>query len=352
LRLTEVGGDSGLRIVFFAEAYFVQMLDKAIARLEKPLAWHEIRLTAFSHEEVKQYLQLRFESAGYSLPLPFTEAELQGIVSSSGGLPGKIDQITAGLLDGVLTVREAPGWLPPWHRALAALLVVTIGITWLVWDRTEERAPAGFRSAAVTRDITSVQPLDVPERSPASPEGTTGPGIMTGIEDVVAEAEPKSSEVATEQITPTREDPIIARADLSMPEANVEVAPEPRRQESAPPPTPPPPAAQPRPARVESRRGSFDLAWIDAQGDDRFTLQLLGTSSRGRVEEYLARQAEGTPIAAYESHRNAGPWYVVIYGSYSSSDAATAASKRLPASIGKVSPWVRRFGSLRTDIKR
>ena len=72
-------------------------------------------------------------------------------MSASNGLPGKIDEIAGGILDGAITVKEASTWLPPWHRALAALLVVAIGITWLVWDTDETSSSESPSSAAARR---------------------------------------------------------------------------------------------------------------------------------------------------------------------------------------------------------
>jgi DamX protein len=340
LRLTEAGGDNGLRIVFFAETYFVQMLDKAVSRLETPLAWHEIRLSAFSPEETRQYLKLRFESAGYHGALPFSDAELQGIVSASNGLPGKIDEIAGGILDGAITVKEASTWLPPWHRALAALLVVAIGITWLVWDTDETSSSESPSSAAAGQDTAPVPPIAIPERPlPADTQTTSA---------APDEAEPLAETGPVEPTAPAKQD-VTSTERASVAER---AAPDTRIEQKAVEPTKPQPRAPdpPRPV-AKAQPAPTGRAWLDAQPDERFTLQLLGTSSRARVEEYLAKQPAGSPVAAYRSERNGSPWFVVIYGSYESAEAATAAARRLPASIGKVTPWVRRFGTVRTDIK-
>jgi DamX protein len=341
LRLTEAGGDNGLRIVFFAETYFVQMLDKAVSRLETPLAWHEIRLSAFSPEEVRQYLKLRFESAGYDGALPFTDAELQGIVSASNGLPGKIDEIAGGILDGAITVKEASTWLPPWHRALAALLVVAIGITWLVWDDDETSSSESPSSAAAAQDTAPVPPIAIPQRPLRVDTQTPSPAPDDERESITASAPVEPPAPAKPDVTSAESATVAGRA-----------APDTRIEHKAEEPTKPPPRA-PEPSRpvAKAQPAPTGRAWLDAQPDARFTLQLLGTSSRARVEEYLAKQPAGSPVAAYRSERNGSPWYVVIYGSYESAEAATAAARRLPGSIGKVTPWVRRFGTVRTDIK-
>jgi DamX protein len=267
--------------------------------------------------------------------LPFTDAELQGIVSASHGLPGKVDEIAGGILDGAMSVHEAPTWLPPWHRAVAALLVVAIGMAWLVWDK-KAPSPSAGPPAAVAYEVAAVPPIAIPER-PLPAE------------------QPRETAEENARPTPSTSVPVERTTHVAsaVPEPPVQAVEEP--VQSAPPPSEPakqtPKPAEPIPPKAEPEAPPTGLAWIEAQAEDRFTLQLLGTSSKARVDDYLAKQPSGSPIAAYRSERNGSAWYVVIYGSYASADVATAASKRLPASIGKVTPWVRRFGAVRADIR-
>ena len=64
LKLTDSGADDGLQMVFFAEAYFVQSLDKASKRTDHVQNWHEIRLTPFTEDESRRYVAFRLAQAG------------------------------------------------------------------------------------------------------------------------------------------------------------------------------------------------------------------------------------------------------------------------------------------------
>ncbi len=100
LRLTDASADEGLRIAFFAEAHFVQSLDKAARRSSQLQAWHEIRLAPFTEEESRRYVAFRLAHAGLQEHSAFTQNQLAVIVGGSGGLPGRIDELASAILTG------------------------------------------------------------------------------------------------------------------------------------------------------------------------------------------------------------------------------------------------------------
>ncbi len=134
LHLVDATSEDALRVVFFAESYFITALDKATKRMSTARAWHEIRLLPFTEEDTRGYLAFRAQEAGGGQRPPFTIANLKLIYELSSGLPGRINEVAAAIQRGEIGVRDRDRWLPPMHRALALVLLTVLLGVWLVWS--------------------------------------------------------------------------------------------------------------------------------------------------------------------------------------------------------------------------
>jgi len=88
-----------------------------------------------------------------------------------------------------------------------------------------------------------------------------------------------------------------------------------------------------------------------AQPGTAYTLQLVTLSSAERVEAYLAAQARPDQFASYRLSRNGRILHVVVYGSFATRIEAEAESRRLPASVGQVKPWLRTMAQVHEAIR-
>ena len=98
--------------------------------------------------------------------------------------------------------------------------------------------------------------------------------------------------------------------------------------------------------RDPAQDGARDAAWLLDQAPDSFTLQLFTLSSEERLERFLEAQADPEQFAIYRLERNGRILHVVVYGLFATRAEADAASRRLPASVGPVEPWVRTLGQV------
>ncbi len=353
LQLVDVTSDDALRIVFFAESYFIATLDKATKRMTSVRAWHEIRLLPFNEEDTRAYLAYRLQEAGFGGRSPFTGSHLKLIFEQSGGLPGRINEIASALLNGDITIREEGRFLPRVHRALALLLIAGVAGAWLVWSSYQQRASTVTDSSDAFADETSAsgapatESLDLPAQTPAAPDV-----VATSPSAPIDAPKPQQGDVPPETPEP---EPVATPA--SAPEPTVEavkpVAAE--RPKVVVPETPKPVvAAKPAPkpvAAAPARGGPYGVEWVLDQPEGNYTLQLFGTSNKERWQAFIGRQKPGTEVASFETKRDGSPWYVVVFGSYPSESAAQAAARDLPSSIGKVEPWIRTFRSVRATIE-
>ncbi len=351
LQLVRTLSSSGLYILLFAEPGLIPVLDK-LSRPAGAASWHEIRLSPFTAAETRDYLSYRLTEAGWTQPLPFTEAEVVALAEDAQGLPGRLNVLASTELRQKVQAtgrkKAASGWppvwlhralrtvqaqwlklppLPPLHRLLVAVVLVLLATLWVFWPATEQPPQ---RVA-----------LEIPAPSQSRPEPVPETVVVAPPAPPVSAEPPPVQSVITEPPAP----PVAAPAPQPP-------APPAQTQPSVQPVQPQPTQAQPTQAQPAPAVGARDRAWLLAQPPERFTLQLFGVTSASRVEEFLARQRNPQDFASYQVTRDGNPWHVVLYGNFPDRAAAEAASRRLPAGVGQVQPWIRTFGAIQNDLQR
>ena len=436
LKLIDAGAEEGLRIVFFAEAYFVQSLDKASKRSEQGQNWHEIRLSPFTDDEARRYVDFRLAAAGHEGRSPFTPNQLSVIVGGSGGLPGRIDELASAILTGELTINDERRWLPRMHRALALLVLIAAGMGWLIFynydsssggptaakNGAKDAANSTARSSAqaapepVVKGDTSSLTLAVPQagssnestaarepsKTPVSntsnmavsapvalpseavassksgPSAEDSPGAPSKVDariggatktsavepakaNTVAQSAPAKPDAAavlaegdvskadsTKTETAKREAAVsnAVKTDTSKADATKKPTPvvalAPERKPSGTVASTPPAAAVGKPQTAQ---------WLRQQPAKYFTLQLFATTSREKRDAFVNQQEHPDRFATFETMRNGEPWYAVTYGVYATQAEAKSAAASLPASIGKVEPWIRTLASVQSAMQ-
>jgi len=91
--------------------------------------------------------------------------------------------------------------------------------------------------------------------------------------------------------------------------------------------------------------------WLRQQPAKYFTLQLFATTSRAKRDAFVDQQDHPDLFATFETTRNGERWYAVTYGVYATQAEAKSAAAALPASVGKVEPWVRTVASVQAAIE-
>ena len=364
LKLVDTGAEDGLRMVFFAEAYFVQSLDKASMRTDQARNWHEIRLTPFTDAESRRYVAFRLAQAGLRDRSVFTQNELSVIVGGSSGMPGRVDELASAILTGEVTISDERRWLPRMHRALAVLVLIGAGLGWLIFngypkpgtEPHEENVIAESEPTSTPVSGTAMLAIPMPvvagnveETEPvvaSAPVESRGPAAEPAAEEAIASLPPPAPPTA---ISP----PISEQKRVDPPPVPVQKpvapAPPPKRAPEAtkqvasakPQSDPPPSAAVGKPRSAQ---------WIRDQPAKYFTLQLFATTSRDKREQFLRQQERKEQFVTFETKRNGVPWYAVAYGRYATQAEAKLAAAALPSSVGKVDPWVRTFASVQATL--
>lgn len=104
-------------------------------------------------------------------------------------------------------------------------------------------------------------------------------------------------------------------------------------------------------SRPTAETGIQGADWVWARDPRHFTVQLAAAGQRSNLTDVLASNPL-SPVAIVESRRNELPWYLLLYGNFSSHDAAESAVADLPRDVRRTGPWPRRFAEVHAELDR
>jgi type II secretory pathway predicted ATPase ExeA len=332
-----------IRVLLFAEVRIVPVVERMAKRLD--VGWHELRLSGFDPNDVREYLEWHFKQARYRGRLPFSEQQVKDIARLSDGMPGRINQMASVLLarlqSGDLVMKKSG--FPMVHRALLALLVLLILVGYLLWQPDRESAGPLLMEESVTSERTleseqEDQPSDVlaltrQDAARADAPQAEDPQVAAFEESAVTAERPPES------VAPD----VTEQDEVEAPAAAAPASPLEGAVAAAPVPAPAPQTA--------SADGPRDSAWILAQPADRFTLQLLSSSSAERASAYVEQRSRPQDFAIYRLLRDGKFLHVVIYGNYGSRGEAERAATSSEATAGGVKPWIRPFKEVQGAVR-
>lgn len=102
------------------------------------------------------------------------------------------------------------------------------------------------------------------------------------------------------------------------------------------------PVAQSKPAITNQGKKLLDLKG--------YTIQLMGASSFNKLTAFMLKNHLQTKTYIFHSINKNKDWYTLIYGNYTTRDAATAARQQLPDTLKALKPWIRSMDSVHTAI--
>jgi len=122
--------------------------------------------------------------------------------------------------------------------------------------------------------------------------------------------------------------------------------------EAAPPDEQQPPASEaPSPPAPRDPSAPHREDWLLQQDANAYSLQLLGSRSEASITKFIRQhKLDVSQTAYYRGMYKGAEWYVLLYGSYSSSEAALAGRDELPAAVRNNKPWPRMLKSVHAAI--
>ncbi len=392
--LMALAHESALHLVLFGEVSMVPVVERAAS--SKGIGWQEIRLTGYDAADAREYMEWRFGQAKYRGRIPFTDSQIAELIRFSEGLPGRINQMANVLLVKLESGEAMPARrrFPRQHLALLVFLSTLIGVLYVMYGEEPpplETASLGLPEAAgggsgpvepaggVVGNDADPLALDADHPGPAGPAPREADTNAAGSAPVASGEAPDPHQAPTTAGT----SPVAAGLNREPGEAPAVAAPPPAAEgppagqpdavapvggaagtdaggvapdEDGPVPEDPEPrpaevAAPPVPEAGASPEAGQDTRWLLRQNPDYYTLQLLTLSAPDRARAFVARQREPGEFAIYQLQRDGRVLHVVLYGVFSSREAAQAAADDLPAEVGDVRPWIRRIGQVQSAVR-
>lgn len=94
-----------------------------------------------------------------------------------------------------------------------------------------------------------------------------------------------------------------------------------------------------------------DQAWLRAQEPATYTLQVLGARDEEAVKAFIAGRADKSQLRYFQTRLEGQPWFVVIYGSFSSRELALGVAGSLDFGVDS-RPFPKSFGAIQDELAR
>lgn len=371
--LLSLSADCRLRVLMFGDQTLSARVQEATVDLD--IACHESPLLPLSEPDARSYIEWRARQLGYA-QMPFSDEQLAQLFNLSDGFPGRIDALASEMLadlavSGSTRFDQPNKVFPVPHLWVTLGLLAVVGLLYL-WIDSEPEPDAAIAEAAYPQPLPE-RPAILPASDP--PAQVAAASSPSQPEAVSATMRPVPPVAPPETISRTPNPAEVRRAfepqravatptaaaeqsptqpPVSEPVAETPVAAKAARPEPAKPvtakPVPPKPAPK-APVSVSGVAGVHDSDWLLLRDGTHFTLQLLTLGSRDGMIRFLKQQRQPENFAVYERRLDGKALYVATYGSYPSRSAAEQASRRLPASVGRVKPWIREFSAVQKTIR-
>lgn len=372
----ETGKHKLLQIVLFGQPELDENLRQPNIRQLRERITHSFTLPPLTLQEVGEYLMFRLRAVGYRGPDLFTPGVVKQIAHASQGLTRRINLIadkallaafsenthTIGQHHVAAAIRDSEfardagkpptsgvspkRWVGPVIAAVAAALAVS----------------AFFLSTPGKRFLGVSEPSSPPPAAVAAPPAVRGPiaeaspnipGASSAAVDAVSATVPAKVETPTLSTSarspaPTTPPPSSGVATVQQPVAS------PAKIDTAP-------AAAASSGKLSEQGDMLDARlqstreWLATAAPQNLTIQLLGAENPQQLKEHLstiAKSIEISNIFVYRTTARQKPFLSVLYGSFSTREAAQNALDRLPTHLKAFKPYLRTVQGIREEMSR
>lgn len=369
LTLDDLQARCSIRLLLCGNEDLLQRLQDVVPveAVEKTI-FHQ-QISPFNFEETQQYLQVHFRENGGQNKTPFSASEYQRIYDTSLGMPGRINEVAKQLM--VEAVNRLVDAEPVSKRPrifsilLVPTLVIVSAIFWWQSSNSENEdaqlVDGGLTGQVERNAVKAAEELELneifaePESEEADdslPVHVEGKLIENKVEagEIAERAVPSEANSADEESvggtvevvaanTPKLEDVELQQKVTGSPKA---LGDSPEKVESED-------VVDPQPSSNESllRRHARQILAFE---ESAYTMQLLGSRNEDSILMTMSKVPGDVNLFYFEKTHKGAPWYVLIYGSYSSRAAADTAAANLPEALGNLKPWVRGVASIQKEV--
>lgn len=384
-----------LKLILFASDGIANTLQKITSLQENKM--YVQRMPIYSSKLASDFIFHKLRIAGYSGESLLSEKDYQLADKKSDGTALNLMYHIAKIIEANVAKKLKPP-MPLWVKGLVGLAAVIIistatsiylglfdtkQIVTEIDQTTEpfssiEAAPPGIEiedniPASAESDETAPETIDssMNETKPAIVEDE--PEQSVAIENTAEETNslednisistltPEQQVVASEPLSPSPEPaldetPATTETPVIKPQA-IEAVTAKTTEKKVPPVIKTVTTSQPSPQETNpalmqlNKMGMQDADWLLTQKNSDWTLQLLGARDPETLLTFAQQHKLSNEAAWYKTWLKQQPYYVIVYGHFSSRDNARAAIAKLPEKLRTNRPWVKSMKSVKDAIK-
>ncbi len=376
--------ESGVAVIFSGLPALLQVA--RLSHIEGNEEWlHQMQLKPMAAPDMLEYLQLRLEKAGYKGLLELSETQVQHLIDSGKGLPGRINRLFASVVLEPASLKLPSKSSIRMPRRIIAGLFLLLGLSFLVvaYQYGVFEIEDGDEDSAVAIEVEKVGvELDFAEKGPdplaqqraarlkmldqalseSLAGGTTSKPVTADTSAtalpasvVKKEVEAKSSvgEIKAGRIeqsesapqinsleskAPKKEDSVLGRGTENQKEQEGQAS---RTGHEAP------------ERKLPSKPFFKEQSWVESQSATAYSAQILGSYQEQTAIDFARRVSQLDSSIFYLKTLHRGrPWFVVFYGVFKDKVAAQAAIKDASKIIRSQQPWLRRFDGILKSYPR
>ena len=327
---------------------------------------YQINVRPFSHEQTKNYIDHRLETAGLEGEILFDEAKITEIYKATSGNISQIheqaikelhnqcdEDYIDDYLDPHITIRRPKPKVPVLFLTLLALIGIGLFINYKFLGQNEDETiplekpvaseptlspiaqeihkpdsqqtpslplPNAPKTNKQQIDIANIKDLATPDVKPINKDL---PSLLAESIESFDETQLKGVE---EKLTAKVEQ--VNKTDATTKIVNATQTTEQKPQQ----------ASKPN-DKLTNSSATHGEAWLKAIDPSRYTIQVVATKDRKQLQALTKKESLTSEYAYFSKPVKGDTYYVLVIGDYKNREEAISAVNKLPASLRKNKPW-------------
>lgn len=390
-----MGTQKTIHLVLFARPELEARIQRSPFKDKFNEQVHTIDLEPLTLNEVGSFLKHQWQLTDDAGDFPVDKSNCKKIYSMSGGVPGDVKKLAESFLERDNEGKKMKNRTNSKFSPFTVGLTVSMGLLFcflaFLWPNADEKivqttSPINseFRQANAESVVVSSLPMgpeviatnDAPSfiDQPASDQpvndqlaATIDPILNAGTHQIEPSVTINSTGLQSQELQQTQviSEPIItndSEADkiarletklIAMQQA-LEKEQEARRMVELKMQTITHNQSSPKAAKKTSTSAAYNQTEkkILNMPSKNYALQILGSSNEQRIKEFIKENNMTAKAQYFKGTYQGKAWYILLYGNYTTREAATKAIDTLPANIKKLQPWPREYAQVQRAIKK
>ena len=196
-------------------------------------------------------------------------------------------------------------------------------------DQTEQRVVIS-NDQLISLPVLVDEPNNIMEEAPQTMKDLAIPPLLKSNSQIEAQEDSVAQQIQAEIITPEE-------TENQVEESVIETVTKPKKSEPE------------RQQVADSLFTSRDV--LLNKNPKNLTIQISAMSTRAYLTDFQQKLDSTENVFIYQTIRNNKPWFVVVYGEYTSQASANLAIKNLPSAFAGMPTWIKPWQAVHNDLR-